>query len=51
LLLIVAPGKYQVEFRGQRMEHAAHAVDLLPDETRTMSLTLSARYPTHASVH
>ncbi len=49
LLLIVAPGKYQVELRGQRMERAAHAVDLLPDETRTVSLTLSARYPTHAS--
>ena len=48
LLLIVAPGKYQVELRGQRMERAAHAVDLLPDETRTVSLTLSARYPTHA---
>jgi hypothetical protein len=49
LLLIVAPGKYQVEFRGQRMEHAAHTVDLLPDETRTVSLPLSVRYPTHAS--
>jgi PEGA domain len=50
LLLIVAPGKYQVELRGQRMEYAAHGVDLLPDETRTVSLMLSARYPTHASV-
>jgi hypothetical protein len=50
LLLIVAPGKYQVEFRGQRMEHAVHTVDLLPDETRTVSLPLSARYPTRASV-
>jgi len=50
LLLILAPGKYQVELRGQRMEHAAHAVDLLPDEIRTVSLTLSARYPTHAFV-
>lgn len=50
LLLIVAPGKYQVELRGQRMERAAHAVDLLPDETKAVSITLSARYPTHASV-
>lgn len=50
LLLIVAPGKYQVELRGQRMEYAARAVDLLPDESRTVSLTLSTRYPTHASV-
>jgi len=50
LLLIVAPGKYQVELRGQRMEYGARTVDLLPGETRTVSLTLSARYPTHASV-
>ncbi len=50
LLLIVAPGKYQVESRGQRMEYGARTVDLLPGETRTVSLTLSARYPTHASV-
>ncbi len=50
LLLIVAPGKYQVELRGQRMEYGARTVDLLPGETRTISLTLSARYPTHASV-
>ncbi len=50
LLLIVAPGKYQVELRGQRMEYGSRAVDLLPGETRTVSLTLSVRYPTHASV-
>ncbi len=50
LLLIVAPGKYQVELRGQRMEYGARTVDLLPGETRTVSLTLSVRYPTHASV-
>ncbi len=50
LLLMVAPGKYQVELRGARMEHAARAVDLLPNETRTVSLTLLPRYPTRASV-
>jgi PEGA domain len=50
LLLIVAPGKYEVELRGKRMEHAASAVDLLPNETRVLSLALSARYPTRASV-
>jgi hypothetical protein len=36
--------------RGQRMEHAGQVVDLLPDENRTVSLTLSLRYPTRASV-
>jgi hypothetical protein len=50
LLLIVAPGKYQVELRGERMEHAGRVVDLLPDENRTVSLTLSSRYPTRASI-
>lgn len=50
LLLVVAPGKYQVELRGARLEHAASSVDLLPNETRTVSLTLAARYPTRVSV-
>lgn len=50
LLLVVAPGKYQVELRGARMEHAAKSVDLLPNETRVVSLTLTARYPTRVSV-
>jgi hypothetical protein len=50
LLLVVAPGKYHVELRGMRMEHAVSAVDLLPNETRTVALALSARYPTRASV-
>ena len=50
LLLVVAPGKYQVELRRARMKPAATSVDLLPSETRTVSLTLSARYPTRVSV-
>jgi len=50
LLFTVAPGRYQVELRGARMEHAVKSVDLLPNETRIVSLTLSARYPTRASV-
>ncbi len=50
LLLMVAPGKYQMELRGARQEHAASSVDLLPNETRTVALTLSARYPTRVSV-
>ena len=50
LLLVVAPGKYQVELRGARLEHAASSLDLLPNETRTVSLTLAARYPTRVSV-
>ena len=50
LLVFVAPGKYQVEFRGQRQEYAKAAVDLLPKETRELSFELTARYPTRVSV-
>lgn len=49
LLLMVAPGEYQVELRGPRMERARSAVDLLPDETRVVTLALAARYPTRVS--
>ncbi len=50
MLLLLAPGKYRVEFRGPRMEYAARVVDLLPRETREIALTLAVRYPTRASV-
>lgn len=51
LLLMVAPGEYRTELRGPRMEYGERWVDLLPDETRTVTLPLSARYPTHATMH
>lgn len=50
MLLLLAPGKYRVELRGQRMEYAVRVVDLLPRETREVALTLAVRYPTRASV-
>jgi PEGA domain len=50
MLLILAPGKYQVEMRGKRSERASRAVDLLPRETRELSVPLTARYPTSVSV-
>lgn len=50
LLLLLAPGKYQVEWRGTRMEYGARAVDLLPRETREIVLVLAPRYPTRTSV-
>jgi len=50
ILLIVAPGKYRVEMRGQRLEHAERAVALLPHETVELALPLVPRYPTRASV-
>jgi hypothetical protein len=51
MLLIVAPGKYRVEMRGQRLEHAERAVALLPHETVELALPLVPRYPTRVSVH
>ncbi len=51
MLLILAPGKYRVEARGQRLDHAERTVGLLPHETMELSLPLMARYPTRASFH
>lgn len=51
MLLLLAPGKYRVEFRGPRMEYATSVVGLLPRETQEIALTLAVRYPTRAFVH
>jgi hypothetical protein len=50
MMLVLAPGKYRLELRGQRMEYASQIVDLLPKETREVALKLAVRYPTRASV-
>jgi hypothetical protein len=49
LELVVAPGKYQIEMRGHRLDSARRQVDLLPRETREVALPLTARYPTHVT--
>jgi len=49
LELVVAPGKYQIEMRGQRLDSARRQVDLLPRETREVALLLTARYPTRVT--
>jgi hypothetical protein len=49
LELVVAPGKYQIEMRGHRMDSAQRVVDLLPRETREVALSLTTRYPTHVT--
>jgi len=51
MLLIIAPGKYQIEMRGHRLELAERVVDLLPRETREVALSLTARYPTRVTTH
>lgn len=45
LLLVVAPGSYEVRMRGARMEHGAKQVSLLPGETQRVALQLTRRYP------
>jgi hypothetical protein len=50
-LLIVSPGKHKVEMRGQREEFSERLIDLLPNETQQLALTLTLRYPANISVH
>jgi hypothetical protein len=48
-LIVLAPGKYLLEMKGERQDSAARVIDLLPRETRDIALQLTARYPTHVS--
>jgi len=45
MLLVLAPGKYSVEMRGARGETGANSVDLLPRETRELTVKLQQLYP------
>jgi len=45
LLLVLAPGSYQVEIRGKRMGIKEETIDLLAEEKREVLLTLASRYP------
>jgi len=45
MLLVLAPGKYQVEMRGARGETGKSTVDLLPRETRELVVKLQRLYP------
>jgi hypothetical protein len=49
LELVVAPGQYQIEMRGQRLDSARHALVLLPRETRDVAISLTERYPAHVT--
>jgi PEGA domain-containing protein len=51
LLLLVPPGKYQIQMKGQRLEYAKQVVSLLPRETQEVALTLAVRYPLRITVH
>jgi len=45
LLLMLAPGKYEVEMRGARGESGKSTLDLLPRETRELQVKLRSLYP------
>lgn len=48
-LLLVAPGRYLLEMRGERFDFAARVINALPSETRDVTLQLAVRYPTRVS--
>lgn len=50
ILLVLAPRRYDVQMKGQRLEVGQQSVDLLPRENREVALTLAVRYPTRVSV-
>jgi hypothetical protein len=49
MLLVLAPGKYEIEMRGARGQTGKHSVDLLPRETRELAVKLEQLYPGHVS--
>jgi hypothetical protein len=49
MLLVLAPGKYQIEMRGARGESGRSTVDLLPRETRELLIKLQQLYPGRVS--
>ena len=50
LLMVVAPGKYNVEMRGPRHETDHRMVGVMPKETQTVLLKLNTEYPGSISV-
>jgi PEGA domain len=50
LLMVVAPGKYDVEMRGPRHETEHSKVGVMPKETQTVLLKLNSEYPGSISV-
>src|SRR5262245_43294220 len=49
LLLVLAPGKYEVEMRGARGESGKSTVALLPHETHEIVVKLHSLYPARVS--
>jgi PEGA domain-containing protein len=45
MLLVLAPGKYQIEMRGSRGQTGKSSLALLPRETRELAVKLDQLYP------
>jgi PEGA domain len=50
ILLVLAPGQYDVVMNGKRMDHGEQKIDLLPKETREFLLPLKQLYPTAVQI-
>jgi hypothetical protein len=50
LLLVLAPGKYEIEMRGARGQTAKRSIALLPRETRELAVPLASLYPGHVTL-
>jgi hypothetical protein len=51
LLLMVAPGKYTVEMRGQRDDVAQRTLGLMANETQEVTLKLGSHFPVNITTH
>jgi PEGA domain len=51
MLLVVPPGKYQIEVVGPHAERTQSVVALLPGETRDLMLKLEPRYRARVTLH
>jgi hypothetical protein len=51
LLMILAPGKYRIELRGVKQEHAERECALLPRETQEVVMNLQKMYPNRIFTH
>ena len=49
MLLVVPPGKYKLEMRGQRQDYGKRNIGLLPRETQDIIVTLGSLYPGRVS--
>jgi len=49
LLMIIAPGKYEIDMRGPRQESGHMTAGVMPKETETIAINLSQRYPAKIS--